>query len=133
VLSIPPKRSSGWSTVTAGLFVVLLILLTASRLLSGLETDGRSLIGFAILASIAALAAGAGGFLGGKIYFVVVTFSYAMGILYMLYILLTQASGGWSDITSVISFMTIALIGIISGLVVQIVWSLARKRQSDGK
>jgi hypothetical protein len=125
---LPEKHSPRWFGITALLFLLLLAGLILARMALGMAVGLSNGIGFAVIALLAALAAGAGGFLGGKIYFVVVCLSYLLGTAYMLFIAARGLGEGWGDLISVISFLFIAACGIGAGLLIQFGAYLTRKK-----
>jgi hypothetical protein len=127
MLKLPHKFSFQWYWITAMIFAVLLGTLILSRLLLDIGIDLQNSTGFAVIALTAAVAAGVGGFLGGRVYFVITIVSYFIGANYMLYVAAARISDGWSDLTSVVSFMFIAVCGIAAGLMIQLLFFRSRK------
>jgi hypothetical protein len=130
LFNIPAKGSPRWYGLTAVLFIGLLVIFIISRMILGIDVGVANVTGFAVIAFATAIAAGLGGFMGGRVYFITTIIAYIIGVVYMLYIVVTNAADGWSDLTSVISFMTIAVIGIAAGVLVQFIWYLMHKNKA---
>ncbi len=126
---LPLKNSKNWLWV----FLVYWLLVYGGFIITRLVLDTQLtpsiLTAFAILALISAFIPCLVGFLGGQMFFLVNAFFSGIGIIYMFVVILKNMSPGWEDLTSVLSYIFVSLIGIIIGIIAQI-FTLVAKRQT---
>lgn len=128
MFQLPPKFSSRWSFVIGGVFLLLFIMLLLSRFMLHVAVDAKNVIAFFIVSFLLAVVAGGGGFFGGAIYFIVSFSFYVIAIIYLLFLSWTRANDGWSDLTSIVAFLFLAGLGIVSGVVAQLIRILTKRR-----
>lgn len=121
-MRIIPEKSSRSLLKIMGYYSTLLyaVLLFAHAVLRSQFTV-RSLFGLASLAFVSALVAGLGFWLEGRLFFLIYSSSLAAGIVYMLYVVIRNATPGWGELTSLVGFMLIASSGMVLGLAAEFV------------
>ncbi|EMT44823.1 MULTISPECIES: hypothetical protein [Anoxybacillus] len=125
---LPENRSKHWYGISVFLFFLFLCTLAGSRLLLDISMDFKQWIAFAVISFILASIIGAGGFFG-KAAFTIVSFTFAIiGMINVFFISMTRAHEGWSDITSVISFLVISAFGIVVGVIAEVIRKLFKKK-----
>ncbi|ANB60571.1 hypothetical protein [Anoxybacteroides amylolyticum] len=128
MLKLLPKFPFRWVWLTGGIFLLLFIVLLLSRFMLHMEIDSKNVTAFSLISLLLAIAAGIGGFFGGTTYFSVSLTFYAGGVFYLLYLSWTRANDGWSDLTSIISFLFVAGLGIVFGVVAQLIRILTKRQ-----
>ncbi|WP_231563574.1 MULTISPECIES: permease [Anoxybacillus] len=103
------------------MFFLYFCTLAASRLLLSIELDFKQLIGFAIISFILSCIIGIVGFFGKAIWAIISSAFSVIGIIYVLFISITRMHDGWSDLTSIISFLVISAFGIIVGMIAEVI------------
>lgn len=94
---------------------------------------GRAVLGLASLAAVAAVAAGLGFWMEGRLFFPIYSAGLALGALYMLYVLIFNAAPSWGDMASLFGFLVISLIGLGAGVSAEFVKYLLKARlEKDG-
>lgn len=122
---LPDKYSKKWLLFFAALFLLSFIpFICLSQMLN------FSVVGVGILSLIVALVISIGGYLEAKVYFLTASVFDIIGIIYMLYIALNKTAEGWSDLVSIISYLFIVGIGIVLGVVIQVIMFFISKRKS---
>ncbi|WP_163150419.1 permease [Anoxybacillus sp. MB8] len=128
MFKLPKSRSKQWYVISIFLFFLFLCTLIVSRLLLNVDMDFKQLVGFAIISFILSSIIGIGGFFG-KTTFITISFAFFLiGMSYVLFISVTNLHDGWSDITSIISFLTISLFGVVIGVIAEIIRTLLKKK-----
>ncbi|WP_035020471.1 hypothetical protein [Anoxybacillus flavithermus] len=130
MFKLPESRSKQWYSVGAFLFFLYFCALSASRLLLNIELDFKQLIGFAIISFILSCIIGIVGFFGKATLAIISSAFSIIGIIYVLFISVTNLHEGWSDITSIISFLTISSFGVVIGVIAEIIRTLFKKNPS---
>lgn len=115
------KYSKKWVYVLVTIFTLTFFSLMIVRYILNTNIAFENIIAFALLSLIVAFIITIGGYLGGKTYFWITLFFNIMGIIYMLYVSINKTSEGWSDLVSIISYMFSVGIGVILGIVVQVI------------
>jgi hypothetical protein len=118
---IPQKKSSRWLVVFLIYTMVIFISLLSTRLLLGSEIVPRNIWGFVILSTGSALIPSLGGFLGKRIFFLIYTIASIIGILYMFYVVIGNTAPGWEDLTSIIGYLFIVVIGFVLAIVSELI------------
>lgn len=125
-----PKHSKNWLFVALILFLMTFVTMIILAMILGKAMAFENISGFILLSLLVSVIISMGGFLGAKAYFFTALTTDVIGLIYMLVISLTRTAEGWSDLVSVISYMFILGIGIILGLVIQlIVFLRSRNKQ----
>ncbi|AXM87719.1 permease [Anoxybacillus ayderensis] len=128
MFKIPRSRSKQWYMVSIFLFFLFLCTLIVSRILLSIQIDLKQFISFAIISFVLSCIIGIGGFFG-KTTFITISFAFFLiGMSYVLFISVTDLHDGWSDITSIISFLTISLFGVVIGVIAEIIRTLLKKK-----
>lgn len=118
---IPTKKSSKWIWVFLLYTIVIFIGLLATRVILGSEILDRYIFSLLIISIGSALIPSIGGFLGNRNFFIVYSLSAILGIFYMFYVVLGNASPGWGDLTSIIGYLFIIGVGTVLALVTEVV------------
>lgn len=128
MFTIPEKRSHKWYFVMGGVFFINIAALLFSRLLVGQSITLKNAVGFGIISTIISFFV-LPGFFGFQTYTLAVLLGNFTGITYMLYLILSRIKDGWADLTSIFSFLTLVVIGVVTGILAQIVvWAISRKK-----
>ncbi|KIQ94869.1 hypothetical protein LH47_01049 [Anoxybacillus thermarum] len=128
MIKLPKNHSKQWYGISAFLFFLFLCTLAGSQLLLHISMDFKQLIVFAVISFILASIIGTGGFFG-KVAFTTVSFTFSIiGMINVVFISMTRAHQGWSDITSIISFLTISLFGVVTGVIAEIIRAFLKKK-----
>jgi len=127
---LPSKKSKKWIGVFIFYTLVIFIGFLATRFMLGSELFGRYLLSLLGLSLVSALIPCIGGYLGKRIFFIIYTFCVISGILYMFYVVLGDISPGWGDLTSIISFLFMVVLGIVLALVTEIVIYFVKRKQN---
>ncbi|KAF0091710.1 MAG: permease [Fusobacteria bacterium] len=121
MIKLPKKHSVKWIYILIALFVLTFVSMFFVTTILDLRVSLDNLSGFAILSLAVSLAIGLGGLLGSTAYFKTALLFNILGIIYMFVITIFKTAEGWSDLVSIISYMFILSIGIILGVIVQLV------------
>lgn len=117
---IPSKKSKKWIGVFIFYTIVVFISLISTRFILGSEIVGDYIFGMVTISLGSALIPCIGGFWGRQMFFKVYTFSAAVGILYMFYVVLGNTAPGWGDLTSIVGYLFMVGVGAIVGLVTEL-------------
>lgn len=127
---IPSKKSKKWIGVFIFYAVVVFISLLATRFILGSEIVGNYIFGMLIISIGTALIPCIGGFLGRQMFFKVYTFSAAIGIIYMFYVVLGNTAPGWGDLTSIVGYLFMVGVGTIVAFVSELVIYFIKTRKN---
>lgn len=120
---LPPTRSPKWSKLLVWLAVGNAILLLLTRVILGVSITVGSVTGFLIISSIISVFL-IPGYFGYSRYALGIFSGIAIGHLYMFTQVLFSADKSWTDLTSIFSFLSMVVLGIMAGLLAQILDSL---------
>lgn len=128
---LPSKKSFYWIYIQAGIFAINAAALLISRVLLNIEIDIKNIIGFvlvSLLISIIVLI----GYFGIRMFsYVFIIFDF-LGLFYMYFIILSNKSGGWVDITSIIDFIVFVGFGIIVGIITEFIyWVIKHNKKTS--
>lgn len=128
-MKIIPERTTKSLLIIMGYYAAILyaLLLLCHAILRNAFT-AQSLVALATLAVMAAVIAGIGFWLRGKLFFMIFSAGLAAGLLYMFYVVIFNSSPGWSDLTSIIGFIFIAVAGLVGGLAAELIRYLVRPK-----
>ena len=112
--------------------VSFVLLLVGVKFILSNEILIKNLIAFFILSIIFGGLAGTLFFFKLKIAFPVLIIGIALGFIDM-YRIFINGMGGWGDLVGLISLFTWVAIGLIAGLVVQIIYYLIKKMKDKNK
>jgi len=108
---LPAKKSNKWIYW----FLSILIINFSALLLAILS---------AMISLISSL-----GYFGIKYFSLVFIIADIIGIIYLFFIVLSNASDGWSDLTSIIGYMTITGFGIIAGTITEVIFRIVKRKK----
>ena len=123
---LPIKKSFRWIYVLAGVFTINAAALLMSRVALGMAITVQIAISLAALSLIVSAIASVGYF-GARIFSNVFILFDILGLGYMYYIILSDKNGGWADLTSAIGFVVFAGLGIIAGIITEIIYLIVRR------
>lgn len=124
------KFSPVWVLVALVVFGVVVGALYYVSWSLGTEVTTRTWKGFALLGGIMAVLLAGGGFLGGRVYFLMASIVNMGGLGYMIYLAFVRTAEGWSDLVSIISYLFLAGIGVLLGIIGQLVASIRKVNRS---
>lgn len=125
---IPIKKSNQWIGVFVFYTIIVFVGLLVTRILLGSDLIGNYLFGLILISLGSALIPCIGGYFGKWIFFVIVTLSVMIGMLYTFYVVLGNTASGWDDLTSIIGYLFIVAIGIFFALFVEVLLIIVRLR-----
>lgn len=120
------KYSLSWIYVATMFFSIIYSVLLISQILLNINISLNTYISFALTSFVISITCNLGGFLGGKIYYAISSMSILLAIIYNFFIVLSGASEGWTDIVSVIYFVTICTIGIGFGMLAEFIFFMLK-------
>lgn len=121
MITLPKKYSVKWIYILIALFLLTFVSMFLVTNILDLSIGFENIGGFAVLSLAVSLAIGIGGLIGAKTYFKIALTANIIGIIYMLTISIFRTAEGWSDLVSIISYLFILSIGIVLGMLVQLV------------
>jgi len=124
---LPEKKSIKWIYFIISVLIINYSALLLSRVIQSTKIDLKNILGFAILSAIISLISFSG-YWGIKYFTLVFLLSDLAGIVYLFFIVLSKASGGWSDLTSIIGYMVIICFGIIAGITAEVIFRLVKRK-----
>ncbi|MBD3921295.1 hypothetical protein H8B09_21180 [Paenibacillus sp. PR3] len=127
MLPIPAARSNSWYKFiipATSILAIILILFTRFVLFDQPFTLVIALR-FTLLAIVPCIIAGAAGWLGARIMWLIMTLSVLIGLIWMAY--LSTGHTGWEDLSSLLVFFLSILLGVIIGLIAELAAFLYRR------
>lgn len=121
MINLPKKYSVKWIYILIALFLLTFISMILVNTILALSLGMENLGGFAMLSLAVSVSIGIGGIVGAKVYFKIALIANFLGILYMLSASIFRTAEGWSDLVSIISYLLVLSIGIVLGMIVQLV------------
>ncbi len=112
----PAERSRFWLGIFVIYTMLIMLALLVTRALMGSDIFFRYVLFMLIISVIAAVFPSIGGYLGKKMFFVILTIAVAVGIIYMFHVVLGNAEPGWGDLASIVGFILIIGVGAGFGL-----------------
>jgi len=125
---LPAKKSNKWIYWFLSILIINFSALLLSREIQSIKIDLKNIIGFAILSAMISLISSLGYF-GIKYFSLVFIIADIIGIIYLFFIVLSNASDGWSDLTSIIGYMTITGFGIIAGTITEVIFRIVKRKK----
>lgn len=125
---IPAKSSQSLLKIMGYYSTILYAVFLFAHAVLKSQFTARSLLGLASLAFVAALVAGLGFWLEGRLFFLIYSSSLAASILYILYVVIRNATPGWGELTSLVGFMLIASSGMVIGLAAEFIRYLLKPK-----
>jgi len=125
---LPAKKSNKWIYWVLSILIINFSALLLSREIQSIKIDLKNIIGFAILSAMISLISSLGYF-GIKYFSLVFIIADIIGIIYLFFIVLSNASDGWSDLTSIIGYMTITGFGIIAGTITEVIFRIVKRKK----
>ena len=120
MFKLPAKQSKKWFYILLSLFLMTFIsLIIVSQILS-INIELENIGGFILLSFFIATTISVGGYIGADVYFVIAFIFYILGLIYMFYVSITKTAEGWSDLVSIISFLVTVGLGVLLGIVGQL-------------
>lgn len=128
---LPTKRSNKWFVVC--IFYILLVLASfvINRILVQTPSLTYEMARLFLISIIVAIPPCLAGYFGQQLFFYIYSFFTLIGIGYMTYIIYANLSPGWEDLTSIISFITIVLMGLILAFVAQLLYFIFNKNKGS--
>lgn len=135
MIRLPEKYSIKWLPILMALFLLTFISMFLVTTILDLNISLENIGGFAILSLAVSLAIGIGGILGSSAYFITALLFNILGIIYTFIITIFRTAEGWSDLVGIVSYLFLLTVGIILGVVLQLIIILLRKynKNKDNK
>ncbi|MHB8131471.1 MAG: hypothetical protein ACYDEX_21015 [Mobilitalea sp.] len=127
---IPSKSSKKWIVVFLIFTIVVFFSFLITRLVLDSDVLGRYLFGLIMMSVSSAFIPCIAGYLGRRVFFIVDTIFIVLGILYMFYVVLGNTAPGWGDLTSIIGYLFIVLLGVIIASIAEIINYFITKRKN---
>ncbi len=121
------NETQKWVLIACGIFILNFFSHLYNGYLLGVEFNSESVGGFLLLSLILTGLLSGSGYLGAKVFFFFMLFFNLLAISYMLYITLSHAAPNWEDIISMISFMIVIGLGLIFGVIGQVIYNAKKK------
>lgn len=125
-MKLPKKFSKWWFLFALLIFAVVIGAFLYVPWTLGSEITMENIQGFALLGGIVALVLAGGGFFGGRVFFVLGLLVNLFGLGYMIYLAMARTAQGWSDLASIMSYLFLASLGILLGIIGQLIASIRR-------
>ena len=125
--TLPAKNSQSWFYIWAVTFVGNTLLLIISRALLNQEITAQNILGFSIVSFLITLFV-LPGYFGWRLLSFGVLLGNIVGLIYLFYLILTVKNDGWIDLTSIFAFLSVVVIGLITGILAQIVIPLTKRK-----
>jgi hypothetical protein len=126
---LPAKRSNTWIVVCIIYTLFVLASFVINRILIQTLSLTNEMLRLLIFSAIVAALPCLAGYFGQQLFFYIYSIFTLAAIVYMMYIVYANAAPGWEDLTSIISFITIVLIGGIVAFVAQLIYYFAKKNK----
>lgn len=117
---LPVKGASHWIIVLGIVFAANIAALFISRALIG-QTMTMANAGAFVGLSLAIAVVSCLGYFGFEVFSLMVLAGNLIGIIYLFFIILTNASQGWSDLTSLIGLFYFVAMGVVFGIMMQVI------------
>lgn len=127
-MALKTKPSSKWLWVLLGVFGVNLALLLLSRFILGSQLVTANYVAFAGLSAVVALVSGVGA-LGMMAFFSCFILFNGFALIYMYFIVLTKRGDTWTDLTSLISFFMVLILGFVIGVLLELLSRFLGKKR----
>ncbi len=128
---LPAKRSNTWIVVCIIYTLFVLASFVINRILIQTFSLTNEMVRLLIFSIIVAILPCLAGYFGQQLFFYIYSIFTLVGIVYMMYIVNANVAPGWEDLTSIISFIVIVLIGCIVAFVAQLVYYITKKRKRN--
>jgi len=126
---LPAKKSFHWIYVLMGVFAINILALLISRIMLTITINLQNIIGFTILALLVSVIGSIGYFGIRKFSYVFIIFDI-LGLFYMYFIILSNNSDGWVDLTSLIGFIVLIDVGIAIGIIAEFIYWIVKRNFS---
>lgn len=110
---IPTKKSKGWILVFIIYSIIIFVALLITRIILAKIIEGTDLTGLSLLALCTGLVPCIAGYFGRHLFFIIYSIAALLGIAYAFYIAIGDVAPGWGDLTSIIGYLFIVLIGLV--------------------
>lgn len=122
------KRSPEWLYVLLAIFILNIASFVAYQLILDIPLSLSTLIGFKGLSIVIAIIASLGYF-GFAVFSLSFIIADIIGLCYMFFIIITEKSNGWADLTSIAALATFLFVGIIVGILLQIIYFIFNNKK----
>jgi len=125
---IPEKKSKYWYFILFCYTIIVFIGIIVTRIIVNTQLSFQLVLGSIILALISGLIPSIAGFWGRRVFYSVFTCINIAALFYMFYVVTMNTSPGWGDLTSIIGYLFIVILGFIIALVSEIVYFFLKKK-----
>lgn len=115
--------------VFLGYWLLVFVLLVGTRFAVGASIDVRMVSVLGVIALIVSLLPCVGTYLKAKLFVYIYSLFQVMGILYMYVVILLDVTPGWSDITSLLNYFMITVIGFMVAIFSQVISTIMSKKE----
>lgn len=116
---LPQKNSKSWIWIFAVYFISVFIILLLAQMILKTNLNITLVLGLLFISLLCSFISSAGGFIGGRWFFLLSTAGSALGLLYMLFIVVLNTSDGWSDIVGILSFAVYFCFASAAGIIAE--------------
>ena len=127
---LPLKKSNQWFWIFIIYTIAIFVGLIATRFILGSEIFVKYILSMLLISMVSAIIPCIAGYLGRRIFFIIYTISAMVGILYMFYVVLGNTSPGWGDLTSIVGYLFIVVVGVGLGLISEVINYFVKRRQN---
>ncbi|WBL45462.1 hypothetical protein LOR37_12215 [Clostridium estertheticum] len=120
VVILHKKGTKQWIIIFVFYTIIVFLSLLTTRVMLASELLVRPILGLLIVSVVSGLIPCIGGFLGKWIFFIIYTLCTIVAIIYMFYIVMVNTSPGWGDLTSIIGYLFIIIVGTVLALVTEV-------------
>jgi hypothetical protein len=121
-----------WIIVFILYTIILFAGLLITRFIIGSEVKGRYLFHLAAMSLGSAILPSIGGYLGKRVFFLLSSLADLIGLLYAFYVALGNVAPGWGDLTSIIGYLFIVILGAVIALIIEVIINVvAIKRKNN--
>lgn len=126
----PVKKSKNWIIIFLVYAVIIALSLIITRIILASENIGGSIPTMLLLALCTSILPSIAGYFGKYLFFYIYSLSILLGIIYAFYVAIGDVAPGWGNLTSIIGFLFIVIIGLVIGLIAETISLLIRPRSS---
>lgn len=127
---IPEKKSKSWYFIILCYTIIIFIGIIITRFMVGTTLSLTMALSTLILSLISALVPCLAGFWGRHVFYSVFACINLIALLYMFYIVISDATPGWGDLTSIIGYLFILVVGFGIALISDIIYYIRKKAKS---
>ncbi len=123
----PFKKSRKWIIIFIICAVLIFAALLITRFILGGDSPYHNLPGLIVLSISSALIISISGYFGRRLFFWIYCVSVVIALLYAFIVVISDVAPGWGDLTSIIGYLFILIVGIAVAFIAELVRMLLDK------